>query len=158
MLSIKDFYLWSSMFFPCFLSFNTWFRSFWSISSIIAYQSKLTVSRPVVPGVSRVPWQISYSISNRKGRSCPLHYYWIFRPSYGPCQYLPDCQFPFQRIYYYGNNKPSRKEIGKTHLSAVPALSPSLASWSLYKLLKESEKRAKREIGCYWHQKYSRLI
>ena len=29
------------------------------------------------------------------------------------------CQFPFWWIYYYGSNKSTGKEIGKTHLSAL---------------------------------------
>ena len=29
------------------------------------------------------------------------------------------CQFPFQWIYYYGSNKSTGKETGKTHLCAV---------------------------------------
>ena len=29
------------------------------------------------------------------------------------------CQFPFRRIYYYGSNKLTGKEIGKTHLCVL---------------------------------------
>ena len=29
------------------------------------------------------------------------------------------CQFPFRWIYYYGSNKPTGKETGKMHLSAL---------------------------------------
>ena len=29
------------------------------------------------------------------------------------------CQFPFRRIYYYGSNNSTGKEISKTHLCAV---------------------------------------
>ena len=29
------------------------------------------------------------------------------------------CQFPFRWIYYYGSNKSTGKETGKTHLCAV---------------------------------------
>ena len=37
-------------------------------------------------------------ISTRRGRLCPLHYYWhpwIFKPSYGPATYLPLNHLPF---------------------------------------------------------------
>ena len=33
------------------------------------------------------------------------------------------CQFPFRWIYYYGSNKSTRKETGKTHLCAMSATS-----------------------------------
>ena len=31
------------------------------------------------------------------------------------------CQFPFRRIYYYGSNKATGKETGKTHFCALRA-------------------------------------
>mgnify|MGYP006975812074 CR=1 FL=1 len=32
------------------------------------------------------------------------------------------CQFPFQRIYYYGSNNSTGKEISKTHLCGLYSL------------------------------------
>ena len=34
------------------------------------------------------------------------------------------CQFPFQWIYFYGSNKSTWKETGKTHLCVVPYFPP----------------------------------
>ena len=39
------------------------------------------------------------------------------------------CQFTFQWIYYYGSNKSTGKETGKTHLCALAGTSQSLVMW-----------------------------
>ena len=40
------------------------------------------------------------------------------------------CQFPFRWVYYYGSNKSTRKETGKTHLCALVQV------WAHYQTLK----------------------
>ena len=37
------------------------------------------------------------------------------------------CQFPLRWIYYYGSNKSTGKETGKTHLCALPT--PNVLLW-----------------------------
>ena len=44
------------------------------------------------------------------------------------------CQFPFRWIYYYGSNKSTGKEIGKTHLSAVKKFKQSQLQCQVRKL------------------------
>ena len=44
------------------------------------------------------------------------------------------CQFPFRWIYYYGSNKSTGKEIGKTHLSALKKFKQSKLQCQVRKL------------------------
>ena len=41
----------------------------------------------------------------------------------------PFCKFPFRLIYYYGSNKSTGKDTGKTHLCALVQL---IILWSMY--------------------------
>ena len=63
------------------------------------------------------------------------------------------CQFPFRWIHYYGSNKSSGKETGKTHLcalcAAAPACSPSALSVPMCATAAVGfEKKASHSISC----------
>ena len=68
------------------------------------------------------------------------------------------CQFPFRQIYYYGSNKSTGKDIGKTHLCALCCTTGS--SSNLQKILVNCQRNLLDvpKIGDFYFEKIGSAI